>query len=59
MFEALQPFFSLYGQYLAICLAVVWLTRRVRKKAAEDKQAMSEAACAARVQELLLRRMMR
>jgi len=57
--EVLQPFFSLYGWCLAICLVVVWYVHRVRKKAAEDEQEMSEAACAARVQELLLRRMIR
>jgi hypothetical protein len=53
MLEVLGPFFSLYTVFAAALIAAVWLVHRTRRKARQDEEGMSEAACAARVEGLL------
>jgi hypothetical protein len=53
MLAVLGPFFSLYTAFVVLVIASVWLVHRTRRKAREDEEGMSEAACAARVEGLL------
>jgi hypothetical protein len=55
MLDLLKQFGGLYGWYLVVGLAVAWLAHRMRKRAAAEAQAITNAACAAEV-EVLLRR---
>ena len=58
MLQLIAPILSMNGLLLGVVLSVVWLVHRTRQQARRDERAMSESACAAKV-EMLLRGMSR